>query len=1055
MRTRATMLAFLAWAAMAPGGGAAAQPVPGAKGRPAAGPLATAADVDVGWRAGLDGLVADLPSLQGLRGPARVRLLATGAADGRGIDRVVQVDSEDAWFGRLPLGRLSARIETRAGAGAATVAIGLDGPIVQATAMLQADVRLDTRRNRLAWGPGPLAGTVQVQGIDLARATEALPFLALGGTVQGSVRLDGEAARPAIEARLLGVDVSWRGEAVGAVRLEVRLADGSAEVAAGLGAEDDPVATARARVPVSLDLRRGTIAWRDAERHELEVSAKGLSPTRLRPLWRAPAGADFRVDAGLRGAGSLDDFRLDGTLEGTYRSGDAEPVTVTARMEAGPARQVLDVVLGKDLARLAVATRIPLVAVRRAGTRQEPSGLEGVLDLALPLQLAAPFLPDALDRPAGMLEGHVEASGTLGTPILKGGATVQGATATLLPLNRRLEAVDVDLSVEGDRLEVRRAAARSGPGRLEVAGAAHLVATAPDADPKAGLWGDWRLSGAFEARADSFPVVQSGLAVSLIRGRAGASFEARPGDAKVVLELADGDVRLTKESLPKVRGIPVNPAVRVTDWLGRETGQGLLAGAGHLRLELEIEPRAHVHGEGMDLQVGGRMVLDRKGPVVRVDGGLDADPGGRFRLFGNRFEIREGRFTLAEGHLLRRAEAGPGQTAATALMDPDQPPRAMPLEPVIELVARGRPVGTDVLVKVMGPVRRPELMLASVPPLPEYQLLTLLIMGRADAVDDRNGEVRRQATALVERFHNPSLKRQLFDRLGVDKVGLGFGKSVKQPIVAIGKQITRQLYVETLYHHNAPPDTNQVQGHVEYRVDRNWTLDTTFGDRGEGGLGAFYTTRFGGPAPPPPPDEAWGMVARGARPDGDGDGVEDPFDLCPDRPEDRDGWRDDDGCPDPDNDGDGIPDEVDAARDDAETLNGFQDEDGTPDVAPPRPVAIEGRLRTALFEAGSAMMDRASRAALKVAGTVLRELRDIRVSVEGHSDDLGPPGVRQQVSQARAAAARAALGAAGVPARGARTSGIGDARPSQANASDEARARNRRVEFRVESMPAP
>jgi hypothetical protein len=42
--------------------------------------------------------------------------------------------------------------------------------------------------------------------------------------------------------------------------------------------------------------------------------------------------------------------------------------------------------------------------------------------------------------------------------------------------------------------------------------------------------------------------------------------------------------------------------------------------------------------------------------------------------------------------------------------------------------------------------------------------------------------------------------------------------------------------------------------------------------------------------------------------DPDSDGVVGKFDLCPDVPEDIDGYQDQDGCPDLDNDGDGIPD---------------------------------------------------------------------------------------------------------------------------------------------------
>ncbi len=65
--------------------------------------------------------------------------------------------------------------------------------------------------------------------------------------------------------------------------------------------------------------------------------------------------------------------------------------------------------------------------------------------------------------------------------------------------------------------------------------------------------------------------------------------------------------------------------------------------------------------------------------------------------------------------------------------------------------------------------------------------------------------------------------------------------------------------------------------------------------------------------------------------DADGDGIEDDDDACPSDAEDRDGFMDEDGCPDPDNDGDGILDKVDACPDQREDFDKFQDEDGCPD----------------------------------------------------------------------------------------------------------------------------
>jgi hypothetical protein len=66
--------------------------------------------------------------------------------------------------------------------------------------------------------------------------------------------------------------------------------------------------------------------------------------------------------------------------------------------------------------------------------------------------------------------------------------------------------------------------------------------------------------------------------------------------------------------------------------------------------------------------------------------------------------------------------------------------------------------------------------------------------------------------------------------------------------------------------------------------------------------------------------------------DRDRDGIIDALDRCPDEAEDRDGFQDDDGCPDEDNDNDAIPDKLDKCPNDYEDFDGFQDDDGCPDL---------------------------------------------------------------------------------------------------------------------------
>jgi len=79
--------------------------------------------------------------------------------------------------------------------------------------------------------------------------------------------------------------------------------------------------------------------------------------------------------------------------------------------------------------------------------------------------------------------------------------------------------------------------------------------------------------------------------------------------------------------------------------------------------------------------------------------------------------------------------------------------------------------------------------------------------------------------------------------------------------------------------------------------------------------------------------EAWNG-SRGPECEGDRDldGIRDSKDACPTEPEDYDGDRDEDGCPEFDRDGDGIDDQTDQCPDDPEDKDGFQDADGCPDL---------------------------------------------------------------------------------------------------------------------------
>jgi outer membrane protein OmpA-like peptidoglycan-associated protein len=79
-----------------------------------------------------------------------------------------------------------------------------------------------------------------------------------------------------------------------------------------------------------------------------------------------------------------------------------------------------------------------------------------------------------------------------------------------------------------------------------------------------------------------------------------------------------------------------------------------------------------------------------------------------------------------------------------------------------------------------------------------------------------------------------------------------------------------------------------------------------------------------------PPEPKKKVVVQ--RIDTDSDGLFDDEDACPKEPEDKDGFQDEDGCPEPDNDNDGILDGDDQCPLKAEDIDQFEDKDGCPEA---------------------------------------------------------------------------------------------------------------------------
>jgi OOP family OmpA-OmpF porin len=188
--------------------------------------------------------------------------------------------------------------------------------------------------------------------------------------------------------------------------------------------------------------------------------------------------------------------------------------------------------------------------------------------------------------------------------------------------------------------------------------------------------------------------------------------------------------------------------------------------------------------------------------------------------------------------------------------------------------------------------------------------------------------------------------------------------------------------------------------------------------------------------------------------DNDKDGILDEADQCKNEAEDVDQWQDEDGCPDPDNDGDGVLDAADNCKDQPETVNGFQDGDGCPDEIPPAVKKFTGVIKGINFKTGEATILKTSNKTLDATVKILNDYPDLKLEIQGHTDNAKMKkgstfANNDELSQARADAVKTYMVTKGIADERLVAKGYGEQVPLDPRNTKAAKAKNRRVEFKL------
>ena len=332
----------------------------------------------------------------------------------------------------------------------------------------------------------------------------------------------------------------------------------------------------------------------------------------------------------------------------------------------------------------------------------------------LPLALVAGFAPTILENGVGTAIAQIGVTGTLDDPRVAGSAAVAGAL-TIVPLGVRWDSIDAALRLEGQTITVERASARTGTvGRASISG---TVLLDQGQTPAVALL----------VEMSNFQAIDRPQ-VAELEANASLRVGGRLPRAELTgwVELEDGTIQIPEfgeQAEADIVDVDVGA-------LGADTVSAAVASAAGVFGGLIPRDVRVLIGESVWLESA-----DARIQITTGDGdeGLTVyEAGGAPRIYGDVLATR-GTYTLRIGPIEREFEIVEGTVGFAGT--PELNPR---LDITARHEVRSREPGDPdiaVLVRLGGTLQQPTLALSSDtrPPLPESELLTLLLFGRRSA----------------------------------------------------------------------------------------------------------------------------------------------------------------------------------------------------------------------------------------------------------------------------------------------------------------------------------
>lgn len=582
-----------------------------------------------------------------------------------------------------------------------------------------------------------LAGTAR-----LARATQA------GRDLASNIRFDAaQDGRLTIAGRAQGFDVDAAGrltQTANGARLDL------ASLQARKGRERVALAQPGAvtfadgavtldRIAVALGAGRLTLDGRVSPTLDLAVAARAV-PLSAAAIVAPGLGLAGALEAQARLAGTPSapqgDWRVSiaGLSASATRANGLPPLKVDASGRLSGGRTTLDAaVAGPGFGPLRAAGSAPLDAAGALDLK-----IDGRLDLAI----ANRQLGAAGRRVSGSAVIDARVTGRANAPRIDGGARFDGVTFADAEYGVRVTNISGRLAggLDEVRLEGIRGATPNG-GTIDASGRVGLGAGLPATLRVTARNARLIDSPSATAVADADIDVSGPLA-------GGALVAGRIAFSRLDVTIPE---RLPTASRPLANVRHVNPPPRVRKALARKAkvARGKTARAApdyRLNLRIEAPNRVFVRGRGVDAELGGALTLTGAASDPTVVGGFDLRRG-RFNLAGRRLDFARGKVTFSGT-----------------------------LEPQLDFLATYQAPDALVQASLSGSAAEPDFRFFSDPDLPQDEVLSRLLFGKATG--GLSATQALQIAMIAAQFSGAGgdgaldkVRRQL----GVDSLDVGVG----------------------------------------------------------------------------------------------------------------------------------------------------------------------------------------------------------------------------------------------------------------------------------------